>query len=690
MPCNMQPHALEIKVALLGHVSVGKSTVINALLRGKYAEVGMRRTTAGVNFFRLHPKESKWEDVKQESPANKSKEEISADGGMPSSPPQPTAFHDSAFTFEKISEANADLRANNQIKESTFDIEIDEPLCRMRDDTTLVLIDIPGLNEAGSKDVYRAYVEAQWTTFDCVIAVMDVFQGVNTEEQIQLLKLIEKNLRLKKTIPVIVLCNKVDDFENDEAMMLVDEVRSKVEDIFRGNASVSAYSTAFVPLSAEKAFVYRTASDLTFPDFEKLDKELVDKIGHDEIPKSKWRQLTQDERYQAAFEAVSCKSTCEGSLKATNFQSFIGEFKRFLEGDDVQLNLLMNQVEVMRRSLSFDRMIASDLQKICDFHRVLGRMEASYAKDFWGVYSPGSNNSLETFKTEANPRCLHAAMSQLVEYGEFVKRIGGGEKENEKIVRAMESLLRLQIGTLVKHANASEWDNESKQEARLRLYDWDDTLLRWRLDLPQCTQCVEGVKCADGYHLNLHPVYIGTTESDWQRDGANWKDLRTGTSYGASQYDDIRTPPSDCPHHWVLGLGNKWRNKFTKATVLGEHNPCLGKVLWSNLSPYDVCTIAESMLLLSYSNSFCDHFGREKVLLESIVDECKNKLRNTEQPLRNALEGSHNLSCDFIPRYPDKYSIAARIEMPRRLSDPAHWGYLAWQFCQYMDVKACN
>ncbi len=34
----MKNHNFEIKVALLGHVSVGKSTVLNALLRDKFSE----------------------------------------------------------------------------------------------------------------------------------------------------------------------------------------------------------------------------------------------------------------------------------------------------------------------------------------------------------------------------------------------------------------------------------------------------------------------------------------------------------------------------------------------------------------------------------------------------------------------------------------------------------------------------
>ena len=44
----------EIRIAVLGYVSAGKTTVINALLRDMYGQVGMRRVTAGVNYFRLH------------------------------------------------------------------------------------------------------------------------------------------------------------------------------------------------------------------------------------------------------------------------------------------------------------------------------------------------------------------------------------------------------------------------------------------------------------------------------------------------------------------------------------------------------------------------------------------------------------------------------------------------------------
>jgi GTPase SAR1 family protein len=47
----MIAHSFEIKILLLGNVSAGKTTVLNALFRDKFGEVSMKRTTAGSTIF---------------------------------------------------------------------------------------------------------------------------------------------------------------------------------------------------------------------------------------------------------------------------------------------------------------------------------------------------------------------------------------------------------------------------------------------------------------------------------------------------------------------------------------------------------------------------------------------------------------------------------------------------------------
>jgi GTPase SAR1 family protein len=222
----------EIKIALLGYVSVGKTTVLNALLKDKFSEVSMRRTTASVNYFRIH---------------------TTAPTASDSTAATPTATIDELLfspteTLGVITKDNAKLRDSGTflhcnkgvVHEKTFDVEIDEPFINeMRADTQLVLVDIPGLNEADTKDIYRDNVTNKlWSTFDCVIVVMDVSQDLNTEKQVQLLELVKQNCMEKKNIPILVVCNKVDDPDNVELMELVSEVRVKVELIFSNNQHV--------------------------------------------------------------------------------------------------------------------------------------------------------------------------------------------------------------------------------------------------------------------------------------------------------------------------------------------------------------------------------------------------------------------------------------------------------------------
>jgi predicted GTPase len=112
-------------------------------------------------------------------------------------------------TLKEITADNATLRVSNVLQEKSFDVQV-EDLCEMRDDTKLIVVDIPGLNEAGSQTKYKNYVAKNWHTFDCVIVVMDAKQGVNTEDQVYLLQFVKDNLSSKKDLPVIILGNKVD------------------------------------------------------------------------------------------------------------------------------------------------------------------------------------------------------------------------------------------------------------------------------------------------------------------------------------------------------------------------------------------------------------------------------------------------------------------------------------------------
>jgi GTPase SAR1 family protein len=290
-------NSFEIKIALLGNVSAGKTTVLNALFRDKFGEVSMKRTTAGVNYFRIATAASTAEE--EDTP-----NAPGADSPETNPPQEWSSFADNprsaSSTHKEIAEDNIKLRESNQVQEKWFDIELPKELCSMRKDTKLVVVDIPGINEAGSCDKYMEYVKEKWATFDCVVVVMDGKQGVNSEEQVNLLNVVKEN-QATKDVPVIILCNKVDDPDDEEQNGLIEEARAKVEEIFAvgcrdealrkvleakssGQTTVfGQISPAFIPISAVHAFIRQSASLMSLEQFRGFDKELIEKLGRDQI-----------------------------------------------------------------------------------------------------------------------------------------------------------------------------------------------------------------------------------------------------------------------------------------------------------------------------------------------------------------------------------------------------------------------
>ena len=89
-------------MAILGHVSVEKKTLINALLGEKFGEVSMKRTTAGVYHFLLSSDDEKdhRETIKQ---------------------------RDANEILNYIRNDNMNRRKKMELKESTFNVDMEDP-----------------------------------------------------------------------------------------------------------------------------------------------------------------------------------------------------------------------------------------------------------------------------------------------------------------------------------------------------------------------------------------------------------------------------------------------------------------------------------------------------------------------------------------------------------------------------------
>ena len=138
------PPTFEIRVALIGYVSVGKTTVLNALLGAKYAEVAMKRTTAVVNNFRLSTQEQVNATAADVEAPHHDKQSDAVNWAM-----YADSTKSSSYTLEETVKDNMEHRSSDTVIEKTFDVVLEEALHEMRQDTKLVIVDIPGINEAG-------------------------------------------------------------------------------------------------------------------------------------------------------------------------------------------------------------------------------------------------------------------------------------------------------------------------------------------------------------------------------------------------------------------------------------------------------------------------------------------------------------------------------------------------------------
>jgi len=459
--------SFEIRVALIGYVSVGKTTILNALLRDKYSEVSMKRTTAGVNLFRLHfDSENKEQWMKDEPRSAES-------------------------TLDEISKDNKSLRDSNKVQEKVFDIEVEETFFEMRENTKIVLVDIPGINEAGASNKYKNYVDENWHTFDCVVVAMDGRQGVNTEEQMELLRIAQRNCQHIRDVPVVVLMNKIDDTDDEEQQALVAEARSALEHVFNCPFSKSLLDDILagkaqrfenvhmppllIPMSAIHAFIYRTASTLSFDVFQqKMDKTLIDKLGRDSFGR-RWKKFEDHEKAEKAYEMIRDPEECKDGIEASNFNAFMTVLSFFVGGAKTQQWLIEQQIMAIAARMKPEEDFVSDIRALFDQCIQLGHSQEFARKaaddEFRKLFRNSVLQSHTLFNAKKkqlcdegvkssewalNPRhlfdceCLSKPMDDLFSYAGFLRYADMLDQEKKtELLGLAKNLVVFQISSLL-------------------------------------------------------------------------------------------------------------------------------------------------------------------------------------------------------------------------------------------------
>lgn len=636
----MSSTRFEIRIALLGYVSVGKTTLLNAMLGDKFSEVSKKRTTAGINKFRLI-----------------------------SSQANPDVLSSAHETLKQITEENKYLRGSNVIKECTFTIKLQNELVEMRPDTNLVIIDIPGVNEAGTSQMYLDFVENYWENLDCVIIVIDAEKGVNTVEQVDLLKFVKSNCSKHKEIPLVVVCNKVDEPDDIELMSLVDEARVEVARIFEvsdrkksvdtmleDECSTSKVGPAFVPMSAENAFLYRAASGLQCDEIGNIGSQYIDKIGREEIGKYRWKRQPQEMKHALVYEVVSDLNQYRERMEASNFDKFVEVLGNCVGGKKNQANILERQLTQKIEKLKPTEGFTDCLISIFETSEVLQK-STGYLKDkFWELYKKCVDVAFKAFSENPHDKILlQTSMKEIQRYETtlYAKLIYKDDCSS-KAKKAEKSMIRSSMKSLIKRYCDIIVAKETNSTApKLREDPWHFH--------ENCAL----IKSMTGKHIFRYDNYWYAKSTGERRHG-----IKT-----------VHPEIDQYPSHWEWDEVNElWKSKYTGKTIKSKRNPVINsQLLVGNFfSPQEWNAILSSVLLMKYSKYFCENFGREILALE-----WRQRMPLSFDFCTSCETANCGCTKDAMsPPLPGTESILNSI--PSSPSNPEHWGHLIWLLCKFV------
>lgn len=342
-----------INMCIIGGVSTGKSTLLNALFCENLSQSKIKRTTMVPVIYI----ENKTVKMAKKTISNiyevvsKKNEEI---------------IHKTETKTEKREDYN----------EMIFDVgKLDMMISK---NTDISIYDIPGLNDAKTKNIYYDYLENKFVHFNIIIFVVDIYSGLNTSDEIDILKFIANNIqenKSKKDIYTLVVVNKADDLQlENEELILTGELKEMYEQVERtvkdefSKKDIKDNLIGIVPLCSLDAYLYKMVKKHK-KEFE-LSKEQILKIGINEVGK-KFSTLKPTEQKERVYTILENEETVDTMITLSGFR----QFEKVLYDFIIERN--------MENKMSIDNILfeINELPPLKDI------VSFDYNKDIFGVSS---------------------------------------------------------------------------------------------------------------------------------------------------------------------------------------------------------------------------------------------------------------------------------------------------------------
>lgn len=360
-----------IRIGLVGCVSCGKSTLLNSICVNQYEEMKKCRTTM-----------------------------------------LPSVYQETNNTIYSSEEAKEILRKNKENNSSIFNgsVELSNENCKVvknmipkiKDFTSLSdnifvdIYDIPGLNDAKTRDIYYKWIEDNFSELDIIIHIVDINSPLNTSDQIDILKMLIKNIDQEKKkndrdVFLLTLVNKCDEMDQDDGEFVMDKedqenydnIIKMTEEIIRETLPEPKYISPsdikydFTPISAADTFVYRMLHN--DPSVE-MDMKLLQKFGVTEIGRRAWNKMNEVEKREMIKEHFE-KADISDTLEITGYLKFTQILRNYLSKDR-QSKILIDRI---KQELQNEDLIKKNITTDKDELHKLIQIYNSYSSRVWIV-----------------------------------------------------------------------------------------------------------------------------------------------------------------------------------------------------------------------------------------------------------------------------------------------------------------
>ena len=345
-----------IRVALVGCVSSGKSTLLNAICVNEYEDMKRKRTTMLPSVYKtttktIHRNKSEKERIKQKNIELNKKFYTCGDEGA----------------TVVLTQENCELQENM--------IPIIENFVDLPNDVFLDIYDIPGLNDSTTKDIYFQWVKDNFHEFDVIINVVNIEGGMNTSDEKDILNLITGCIHNESTtnnreVLFLTVVNKCDDMEMNEGkptlvdgedIQLFEQVINTTKNVVKEKYGNKICTYGFAPITARDTFIYRM---LHHNSNVELDMTLINKFGLNELGKKKWNTKSSTEKRKFIREYFSEEVDIEDTLKLTGYTNFRHKMNSYLTMSSQSLILVSRLKQDLQKEDIMNKNITKNVDEM--------------------------------------------------------------------------------------------------------------------------------------------------------------------------------------------------------------------------------------------------------------------------------------------------------------------------------------